>query len=109
MIAWLNVGLGVLITVLGLSMIDRITRGTQCAIRWATVLLAVGGLFAAIGGIWQWEAWTDTLLLGGVAMYLLANARAPLAAPATSWGRRGAYAVGAITVVAVILAWGVAP
>ena len=106
MMTWLNAALGVLITGLGLLMIDRMTRGTQCGIRWGVVLITVGGLFAVIGNLWEWEPWTDTALLGGVATYLLANMRAPLTAAVTSWGRSGAYVVAIVTVIAVVFAWG---
>jgi len=106
MITWLNTGFGIVILLLGLLMINGMTRGTQCGVRWGVVLITVGGFFAALGNVWKWEAWADTALLGGLATYMLANLRTPLSAPTTSWGRRGAYVAASATVLALILAWG---
>lgn len=104
----MNVLLGALIAGLGLLMINRMTRQTTCGVRWGVVLIAVGGLFSVFGNIWHWEEWADTVLLGGIATYLLSNMRSPASSPETKWGTRGAYVVATLTILAVVLSWGTA-
>lgn len=102
-----------------LLMIDRMNRHTRGAVRWGVVLLLVGVVAEAVGYVYHWASWTDTLFFGGATMSLVANLRFPGvdgAAPYREWtaeqrwrsetkSNMYAYLVGALTLVGLVVAW----
>lgn len=113
------------------AMIDHMDRNTRNSMRLAAVLLAVGTFAEAVGTLRHWETWSDTIFFGGVLTLLLANMRTPkiaedgmsprysfLPARVSAWLQRAravtsdpavtermALAAGALTMVAVAIAW----
>ena len=105
-------------------MFDHMTKKTRDAVRFGALLLFIGAV-AQVCGVWMhWEGWTDTLFFGGVSMFLVANIRSPFAvcrpdystAEAEAQRRlrekvelasnRGAFIIGGVTLLSVILSWG---
>lgn len=114
----INIGLLVAAFASALMMIDRMDKNTRGAMRWGAVLLLVGVLAEAIGYVYHWAGWTDTLFFGGATMCLVANLRFAhgLNVPYNAWTleqkRRSevranlyAYLVGALTGLGLIFAW----
>lgn len=114
----INIGLLVAAFASALVMIDHMNRTTRHAVRLGAVLLLVGVVAEAVGYVAHWAAWTDTLFFGGAAMCLVANLRFPagtctnyvtLTPEAKARARRKAdlyaYAVGALTLLGLALAW----
>lgn len=115
-----NIGLLVATFASALMMIDRMNKNTRGAMRWGAVLLLVGVIAEAIGYVYHWAGWTDTLFFGGATMCLIANLRfsggADADTPYSRWtveqrqrselrSNLYAYAVGALTGVGLIFAW----
>lgn len=110
-----NIGLLLAAFASALLMIDRMNKHTRGAMRWGAVLLLVGVIAEAVGYVYHWAGWTDTLFFGGATMCLIANLRfsdKPHDEWTTEQRQRSearanmyAYAVGALTVLGLIFSW----
>lgn len=98
-INWINVGLAAGIAAAALSVASQVTRSTRCAVRLGVFGIFGGAGLALAGGIWEFGLWAQTVLLGGVLIYMLANARSPITIPSALWSNRAAWAI-----VGVVLA-----
>lgn len=113
-----NIGLLLAAFASALMMIDRMNKNTRGAMRLGAVLLLVGVIAEAVGYVYHWAGWTDTLFFGGATMCLIANLRFShsLDVPYSEWtleqrqrseGRANLYAylVGALTGLGLLFAW----
>lgn len=113
-----NIGLLVAAFASALMMIDRMNRHTRGAVRWGAVLLLVGVIAEAVGYVYHWAGWTDTLFFGGATMCLISNLRFSRGTgqPYSEWTSEQrqrsearanlyAYLVGALTGLGLLFAW----
>jgi hypothetical protein len=104
-----NSWLAGVIALVALGGVARMTARTNCAVRWAVLLLMVSA-----GGQWLgfatgvWDHYLDTMLYGGILALLLANQRQPQWVIDT-WSKWSAYAVLGLTVAIVIAYFAIAP
>lgn len=98
---WINLALAVGICLACLSMAARMNRATRCAVRFGVVAMFIGALLHAFGGIWDFGEWVQTVALGGVLIYLIANLRQPFALSSPGWADALAWCV-TVNVVLVI-------
>lgn len=100
----INVAVAVIAAMVIFAAINRMSRDTVHAVRCSILMLFVAMLGQAIAlPMRQWDAWTDTLLYGAVAAFVVASRRLPSGLP-TPHASAIAFAImGATLAVAVLI------
>lgn len=98
---WINAGLAVGVCLACCSMAGRMNRATRCAIRFGIFGIFAGALLYAFGGVWDFGDWVQTVTLGSILIYLVANLRQPFALPSSRWADGLAWSV-TIAIVCVL-------
>jgi hypothetical protein len=81
-IVTLNTLVALAVGLVAIGAVKRMSARTDCAVRWAILLIVVGGIGQAIGFFSEtWDHYLDTLFYGGVLALLLAEQRGQKAEP----------------------------
>ena len=75
-IVTLNTLIALAVGLVAIGAVRRMSGRTDCAVRWAILLILVGGIGQAIGFfVASWDHYLDTMFYGGVLALLLAEQR----------------------------------
>ena len=100
-----NTLIGLAIAGVALGSIRSMGPASDCAVRWAIVMIFVGSLGQLLGVVLSaWDNYLDTLFYGGVLALLIANQRKPRGVPA-DWSKWGAYAAVSGSIGAALVYW----
>ncbi len=100
----INCGLSAIAALLAIAALEKMQRGSNCAIRWAVLLMLMASIGQALGPVLRtWDHYVDTLLYGGMIAFLLANHRRMSTGVPARWALPASYAASIATVLIVLV------